>query len=343
MVQALGTAKIQEMNPKHIVFFQSAYLGDVILALPTLHEIKNKLKEVHITYICLNKWTELLKNYDFIDTVIGIEKKQTRHPWLWSSIWKQLPFEADLLITAHRSVGSQLFNLCGPIQKKIGFSTTFLKSLFSATVPYDTQKPELYRVADFLQYFHIRPLQKPFTTKLPVKTNSTWLESLRINKPYVILAPGSQWNTKRWPLTQFMALADKMRSQGWHIVWTGLSREIVDASHLNHLANDTNLIDRTDLSQWLSVISRASLVICNDSAAAHACTIHQVPVVTIFGSTIPQFGYAPQNIKSVVVEKQISCRPCTNHGRHACPKQHFKCMNTLSPNEVFDQVGSLQI
>jgi len=40
--------------------------------------------------------------------------------------------------------------------------------------------------------------------------------------------------------------------------------------------------------------------------------------------------------KSAVVEKDLSCRPCTANGRDQCPKGHFDCMNQISSREVIE-------
>ena len=51
------------------------------------------------------------------------------------------------------------------------------------------------------------------------------------------------------------------------------------------------------------------------------------PVVAIYCSTIPDFGYGPLSDQSFIVQTkaELSCRPCGVHGKKDCPLGHFNC------------------
>jgi heptosyltransferase-2 len=66
----------------------------------------------------------------------------------------------------------------------------------------------------------------------------------------------------------------------------------------------------------------------------HIAAARHVPVVAIFGSTVPEFGFTPFRIPYEIVQKELSCRPCTHYGKAACPRKHFNCMNLIEVNEV---------
>ena len=56
-----------------------------------------------------------------------------------------------------------------------------------------------------------------------------------------------------------------------------------------------------------------------------------VPIVSIWGNTVPAFGmspYRPGNEKSVKIHEVLglNCRPCSKIGYQECPKGHFNCM-----------------
>jgi heptosyltransferase-2 len=61
--------------------------------------------------------------------------------------------------------------------------------------------------------------------------------------------------------------------------------------------------------------------------------------VTIYGSTIPEFGFYPyrENDKVVQIEN-LYCKPCGIHGYRKCPEKHFKCMIVLKPEIVYGAV-----
>jgi heptosyltransferase-2 len=68
-------------------------------------------------------------------------------------------------------------------------------------------------------------------------------------------------------------------------------------------------------------------------------TAVKTPVVAIFGSTVKELGFFPFRSRSQVVENLIlTCRPCSHIGRNKCPKGHFKCMEDISVQQVYEEI-----
>jgi heptosyltransferase-2 len=59
------------------------------------------------------------------------------------------------------------------------------------------------------------------------------------------------------------------------------------------------------------------------------------PTVTIFGPTVPEFGFGPLAPRRVVVgHTALACRPCDRHGPRRCPLGHWRCMRELTPEQL---------
>jgi heptosyltransferase-2 len=69
----------------------------------------------------------------------------------------------------------------------------------------------------------------------------------------------------------------------------------------------------------------------------HFASAVNAPVVAIFCSTIPAFGFGPLSDESFIVETQqkLTCKPCGIHGRKACPMNHFNCGNTIQMQQLY--------
>jgi heptosyltransferase-2 len=82
------------------------------------------------------------------------------------------------------------------------------------------------------------------------------------------------------------------------------------------------------------LIRRASLLVTNDSLPQHLASAMGTRTVTIFGPTIPGFGFGPLAPGSVAVgHESLPCRPCHPHGPAKCPLGHHLCMLDLGvPN-----------
>jgi heptosyltransferase-2 len=73
----------------------------------------------------------------------------------------------------------------------------------------------------------------------------------------------------------------------------------------------------------------------------HIASALGVRIIAIFGPTTPKFGFAPYGKDNIILEKQLSCRPCSLHGSKPCKYKHYKCLNEIKPKEVISAVKSL--
>jgi heptosyltransferase-2 len=83
------------------------------------------------------------------------------------------------------------------------------------------------------------------------------------------------------------------------------------------------------------LIGRCTVVVTNDSAPQHLASAMGTPTVTLFGPTVPAFGFgplAPHHATAGVAT--LPCRPCDRHGPMRCPLGHWRCMRDLTAGEV---------
>jgi heptosyltransferase II len=95
------------------------------------------------------------------------------------------------------------------------------------------------------------------------------------------------------------------------------------------------------LRQSVEALRRCALLVTNDSAPTHLGVAAGIRVLTLFGSTIPEYGFAPQGPLGQSLGIEIYCRPCTDHGRQDCPERHFRCMREITPDRVFAEVKQM--
>jgi heptosyltransferase-2 len=98
-----------------------------------------------------------------------------------------------------------------------------------------------------------------------------------------------------------------------------------------------NLAGKLGINQSASVVRQALAVVGHDTGLTHIGAAFHHTVYTLWGCTVPYFGFTPYTAHSVVIENTaLKCRPCSRAGAAQCPKGHFKCMNEidLSPLEI---------
>ena len=151
------------------------------------------------------------------------------------------------------------------------------------------------------------------------------------------MAPASVWYTKQYPREAWKALLKSPALLPFRLYLVGgpddhpLCEQIQSESQ--HPAV-TNLAGKLSLLQTAALMEHASMNYCNDSAPLHLASAMNARVVGIFCSTVPTFGFGPLSDESHVIEAptNLTCRPCTNHGKPLCPKGHFRCAFDITPD-----------
>lgn len=154
-------------------------------------------------------------------------------------------------------------------------------------------------------------------------------------RPIIALAPGSAWHTKQWP--GYGALAALLADE-YDIAIVGGADDDAAAGEINVRVPHQRIVDATGKLSLLGsaeLIRRSVVLVTNDSSPQHLASAVGTPTVTVFGPTVPEFGFGPLAPGSRTVgNRSLQCRPCDRHGPQVCPLGHWRCMNEITSDEV---------
>ena len=159
------------------------------------------------------------------------------------------------------------------------------------------------------------------------------------DRAIVALAPGSIWGTKRWPY--YRELTERLAPR-FRIAIIGGPEDAELARAISDVAGTDAINGTGQLSLLASaeLIRRAALLVTNDSLPQHLASAVGKPTITIFGPTVPEFGFGPLAPHSMTLGVEtLPCRPCHHHGPRVCPLGHWRCMKELDPERVIAAVG----
>jgi heptosyltransferase-2 len=161
-----------------------------------------------------------------------------------------------------------------------------------------------------------------------------------VDKPFISIAPGASFFTKRWPAEYFNNLISHVQNAyGYTCVILGGPHDEPLGAYLAQNSNTISLAGKTTLLESAVIIAKSALMVSNDSGLMHMATAVRTPVVVIFGSSVKELGFYPYKGEYKVLEVEgLDCRPCSHIGKNACPKKHFKCMQDIPPESVFNEV-----
>jgi heptosyltransferase-2 len=313
------------------------WLGDLVMALPLVEELKKHYPEAQIHALIKTPFDQLLKHDTRFDKIISFKKQNSFFKKLFpihiQSLVKKEGY--DLAILCTRSLSSALELSFSKIPQKIGAQRPL--SSFLLTHPLKLNK-KLHQRQQYLSLLKplgiesqtvLTPLEKSFQETPLIKFG------LKSTDAYVVLHPGASYGfAKTWPLDCFKKLsALLLLKTSYKVVICG------DVLQKKIPLEDPRLLDltgKTDLMDLKHLLENAKLVICNDSGPMHIADALKTPLIGLFGPTDPVLT-GPKNKDSLVIHHPTSCGPCFQrqcHLDHACMKQ-------ISPEEVLEKALTL--
>jgi heptosyltransferase-2 len=330
---------MQLTNEKYLIIRLGA-IGDIVLSTAAIEAIAKAQPEAQIDFICKARFADLLKGSPHIKNVYLFED-QGRHQGLRGVLLFIHELSANkytTIIDLQNNPRSRMISLCLNARKKFHWPKDTLRRrmLVWGQGRGKAYKPVIQRYLAAVEKAGIKqPEAKP---KLyPVADSSIKLPQ----GDFIAIAPGAHWPTKRWP--GYAALISKMQDANFKIVIVGDGGDKTIADEITSTTGSEviNLCGQLNLSQLTYVLSKAILLVTNDTGAMHIAEAVGTPVVAIFGPTVKQFGFAPWRPESRVIETELNCRPCSLHGSKKCPKGHFKCMKLITAERVMAEMKGL--
>ena len=159
--------------------------------------------------------------------------------------------------------------------------------------------------------------------------------NLLADKKVLALCPGAEFGaSKQWPAKYYAEVAQYYLAQGWRVWLLGSNNDAATCNEINQIAHQSCdvLAGKTTLPQAVDLISKASLVVSNDSGLMHIAAALQIPLVAVYGSTDP--GHTPPlSVNHSIARLGLECSPCF---KRDCPLEHLNCLNDLQPSRVLE-------
>tara|TARA_B100000925_G_scaffold291752_1_gene281190 strand:- start:10372 stop:11463 length:1092 start_codon:yes stop_codon:yes gene_type:complete len=284
-------------------------IGDIIMLLPYISALPKRFPEAKI-YI--------ISDHQQIAEVDNIK-------WLSLSESRSIPRNQSLLISPDMS-----FQVL-----KFFFTAKFKLGYFGSTQPYSNFLGALPKanIIDHHYSQRVVNLLKPLGVTEDMfgyenfKISSERLPSINFDKEYVVIAPISNWNSRQYPLKNFIKIVKAVsleiqvvlvgtpqEARLWNSSWEMQRREGLEAKNI------INLMGKTSFQEMANIFKNAKLCIANDSGPAHLGGILSSNTIVIYGCCSPEIR---KPLLFPIADKISSF----SNGM-AC--QHFPCYDGLS-------------
>jgi heptosyltransferase-2 len=329
-----------------ILVVQTSFLGDTVLTLPLLAEVKRRFPGSKLSLLCTPAGRELLSGYPIVDEIIVDEKKGADRGW--KGLWRKAKFlrgqRFTLALCPHKSFRSGLLLFLARIPHRVGFAQSKSACFFHVRVKRNAERHDVERTLSILEGLGIRtddcerapdlPIAPSLTEKVTEQLLAVGVET---RKMLVGIHPGSVWATKRWSAEGFSRLIGLLKQKyRCEILLFGGPEDAQVVAQVQSLCGGcaVSLVNRISLRELPAALSLCKLLITNDSGPMHVAVARRVPVVAIFCATTPELGFYPYSARAIVVEKNLPCRPCSSHGSRRCPLGTEDCMRLIRAEDV---------
>ncbi len=327
-----------------ILLVKLGSLGDVLMTTPAISVLKKNFPAAALYFLTSHTCKKLLTNNPKLAGVLAVDELgASRNPfiemirvlWLGYVLLRNRKF--DRVFVFHRSLVLDLILrvvVRGPLYS------------FKTGAEFDLSRHRIMRNLDLLKkaypelQYEMEDLQLEFFREK--------FEPIRIERPYIVIAPGggknvwSEMKNRRWPVENFIQLAEKVSSHlGMNVAFVGSQDECFPLPDEEKLRN---LVGRTTFDQLSGLLKEAELFIGNDSFALFLAAAAGCRTLGIFGPTnsnlINPFGEG-----HIAIQSGAKCSPCYNpvegtRGRaYNCSDP--VCMKEITVEAVFEKAAAM--
>lgn len=325
---------------RNVLIIKLRYIGDVLLATPTIRAIKAARPDVRVTMM-VNRGTEdVLSGNPDLDEVMVLDKGSLGAQSRLIAGLRHRQF--DTVIDLTDGDRSAFLSWISGAPVRIGFNDEqrWRGHYYTKIVPSASgARHRIDRDLEALKPLGIQAGSKDPQLRLTSeeeKSADELLDRLGVQRSQsmVILQPGARYWFKAWPPDRYAELADRLTSQYDCQVLIGGSDQDVDlAQQIRQTAKSKPIIvaGRTTIKQFSAIAKRSALFVGSDSGAMHIASAVGTPVVALFGPSNPS-EWGPRGGLVEVLYKELDCRSCFHP---TCTRGEENCMKLIAVYEVF--------
>ncbi len=332
------------MKPKKIMLIRLSSMGDVILTTPLVRCIRKQYPNCLIDFVVDKKFADVIKHNPHINNVFEYDKTNAASN---IELKKKLDNDYTIIDLQNNRRSKSFRNGLGKVIGKFDkyrlkkLALVYLKKNYFNNVTI----PERY--INTAYSIGISNDEKGLEVWTPEENASkiyspeNKIHSNVLNK--ITIVPSATHYTKRWLPEYFVKLIDMLYDKyasDFNLIGDSNDKEICKYI-VSNSRNEIKIVDysgKTSILDATHIIDSSDLVISNDTGLMHIAAARQVPIVAIYGSTVPALGFIPYRVPNTICEVKLKCRPCTHIGRKHCPQKHFNCMKLLLPEVVLNKI-----
>jgi ADP-heptose:LPS heptosyltransferase len=347
---------------KKTLVLRFSAMGDVVLMVPVLRSLVAAHQNIQVTVVTRPRFVSFFQGIDRVAVFeADVDEKFAGFfgvRQLFRALFLTRDF--DVIIDLHDHIrtivlrnlfkffGKPVFALDKGRKEKKAFSRKEKK--ITKPLPHSVERYQ--KVFEKAGYSF--PLLKPpylIPSEESKKLVQGWFvkKGLTKNETWIGIAPYALHKSKIWPLANYPKVIDaiiKKMPVKFFLYGGNDDEEIQYYEDLQLLFPEHIVIvaGRLKLPQEITLMTHLDLMVCLDSSNMHLANMVNTPVLSIWGGTHPDVGFAPfgKGDESIIQisRAELACRPCSVFGKETCYRGDFACLNNITPEVVSERILS---
>ena len=330
-----------DLDPRggHIVVRTPNWLGDTVMALPTLAVLRRAAVLARITLV--GRWAPLLAGQGVADVLLPYPRPLAARRHLARALAAD---RADVALLLPSSLEAALAATRWRARRRVGYATDGRGALLTDSM--DLPSPRLHQVDEYAALLSLLDLDGaeaaprwhlPACPAADAEIARLLAEAgLDASARLVGLHLGAAFgSSKLWPPAAFGRLARALTAAGLCPVLLGTADDAPAAAEVTRAAAAplASLVGRDRPALLARLLARLRCVVSGDTGVAHLAAAVGVATVTLFGPTNPRLT-APRGRAARVLDRAVPCAPCF---LPTCPIDHI-CLTRIDPETVLHEV-----
>ncbi|MES2377973.1 MAG: glycosyltransferase family 9 protein [Bacteroidota bacterium] len=319
-----------------ILVIRFSSMGDIIYTTPVVRCLKKQLNGAEIHFITKPAFKYIYDNNPYVDKLLLLK------PDLSDTIKDIKAEQYDYIIDLHNNLRTAIIKLRTGVKSSTYKKQTIRKWL---SLKFNLKLvPPVHLVDRYLKavkFLGVENDNQSIDYYIKADHRLDKLLPVSHQQKYVAFVIGATHFTKRMPNEKIISLCKDIDKP---IVLLGGNDVKHNGDVIANALGDKiyNACGITSLDESVFLVSKASKVIGFDTGLTHIAEAFNVPIVSVWGGTVPELlGVQPYKVKEVLVAGiELPCRPCSKFGLPACPLGHFKCMYDIPEQDITQFVNN---
>lgn len=334
-----------------ILVIMTSGIGNMILFVPTLRELRRRFQKSQITILVEPRGTrEILQGCPYVDEIIVMEFGSRFERWRLLRGLRNEHYNMVIVSFTSQNLDNAFLGFLTGAPVRVGYDIQDCAFLYTHRIPFAYGRHEVELNLDILRALgtDVDEGKKELELWISPGERETGREILhrygiREKELLVGFHPGSHHDLayKRWPQENFAQLGDMLiEKYDARVLLFGSLDELEVSQRLESVMSNRPILltGKLSLRETLAVVAECGLFVSNDSGLMHVAAALRVPMVGIFGPTIPSKNapYGDED-KCVAMSKNLPCSPCYRmYERFNCDT--LECLKSISAGEVLNLI-----